>query len=293
MFDRKILKTRAKAVLSRSFFMSLIACTIVSFASSGIIGFSTQRLQGLNFANMSYMRVAAIFAVIGLLLIAGTLFIIFITAPLTVGLKYFMLRAADGDVNIENLLYPFKNGYKNIVLVQFMKNLYIVLWSLVGLIPMFLSFWKFGLYEKIEELTIAIQNDSVKSAFSLMAIMSGISISTIIFSIPALIKELQYSMVNYILADEPHMPFKKAIAKSKEMMVGNKWAYVKLSFSFLGWYLAANLFCCLGSFILMPYIEATHAQMYLEISGQGKDYSNNYTDPLNNPFNNFGGFGNV
>ena len=203
-----------------------------------------------------------------------------------------MLRAASGDVNLENLLYPFKNGYKNIVLVQFMKNLYIILWSLVGLIPMLIGFWKFGLYDRIENLALAIQNDSLKSAFSLMAMMSGLSILTIFFSIPALIKELQYSMVDYILADEPNMPFRKAIGKSKEMMVGNKWPYVKLSFSFLGWYFAANLFCCLGSFVLMPYIEATYAQMYLEISGQSKDYTN-YTDPVNNPFNNFGGFGNL
>lgn len=292
MFDRKVLKARAKAVLSRSFFMTLIACAVVSLASSGGIGFGTQKLQGIDFVNMSHMRIASIFAVMGLLLIAGILFLLLVAMPLSVGLKYFMLRSADGDVNLENLLYPFKNEYKNIVLTQFLKNLYILLWSLLGLIPMLVGLWKFGLYEKIEELVLAIQNDSLTSAFSLMTMMSGLSILTIIFSIPGLIKELQYSMVDYILADEPYISPSLAIAKSKEMMVGNKWALVKLSLSFVGWYFAANLFCCLGSLILRPYIEATYAQMYLEISGQGKDYSN-YTDPNNNPFDNFGGFGNM
>ena len=291
MFDRKILKSRAKVVLSRSFFMTLIACSIVSFASSGGIGFSTQRLQGISFANMSHIRVAAIFAVMGLLVIAGIAFLILVTSPLMVGLKYFMLRTADGETNLENLLYPFKNGYKNIVLVQFVKNLYIILWSLLGLIPMLIGFWKFGLYEEIEELVLAIQNDSVTSAFSLMTMMSGLSILTLIFSVPGLIKELQYSMVDYILADDPYMSPSKAIGRSKEMMVGNKWPLVKLSLSFVGWYFAANLFCCLGSLILRPYIEATYAQMYLEISGQSKDYTN-YTAP-NNPFDSFGGFGNL
>ncbi len=291
MFDRKVLKSRAKAVLSRSFFMTLIACIIVSLASSGGVGFSTQRLQGINFANMSHIRVAAIFAVIGLLVIAGIAFLILVTSPLIVGLKYFMLRTADGETNLENLLYPFKNGYKNIVLVQFIKNLYIILWSLLGLIPMLIGFWKFGLYGKIEELVLSIQNDSVASALSLMAMMSGLSVLTLIFSIPGLIKELQYSMVDYILADDPYMSPSKAIGKSKEMMVGNKWALVKLSLSFVGWYFAANLFCCLGSLILRPYIEATYAQMYLEISGQSKDYTNNATP--NNPFEGFGGFGNI
>lgn len=290
MFDRKILKSRAKLVLSHSFFTSLIACAITAFAGSGIIGMGTNKLQGINFVNMSNIRIAAIFAVVGLLALAGIAFFIFVTAPLSVGLKYFMLRSADGHDSLENLLFPFKNSYKNIVLVLFVKYLYIFLWSLVGAIPLAIGVWKFGLMDKIQELVIAIQNDSFHAAFSLLAMMSGLSLLTIIFSIPGMIKELQYSMVEYILADSPHTSRHDAIFKSKEMMVGNKWAYVKLLLSFLGWQLAANAFCCLGAIIVRPYIEATTAQMYLEISGQGKDYTN-YEFEQKNPFGGFGGFG--
>ncbi len=291
MFDRKILKNRAKTVLSRSFPTSLLACFLVSLAGSGGAGISTRQLEGLNLANMSNLRIAAIFAVAGLLVIAGLAFLILVTSPLSVGLKYFMLRAADGDVRIENLLYPFKNGYKNIIWVQFVKNLYIILWSLVGLIPLIIGLWKFGLYEKIQELTANMNGESLLPAFTLLAIMSLLSVVTLIFSVPGLIKELQYSMVEYILADDPYMPRSKAIGKSKEMMVGNKWALVKLAFSFAGWYIAANMFCCLGSIVLRPYIEATYAQLYLELSGQNKDYSD-YTNPQpNNPFDGFSGFG--
>ncbi len=294
MFDRKILKSRAKIVLSRSFFTSLIACSIVAFAGSGVIGMSTRRFQGFDIANMSHLRVAAIFAVIGLLVLAGIAFSLFVTSPLSVGLKHFMLRTANGHDSLENLLYPFKNGYKNVVWVTFVKNLYIFLWSLLGIIPLVIGLWKFGLYEKIQELVFAIQNDSFSAAFSLSAMMSGLSLLTILFSIPGFIKELQYSMVDYILADDPHTTRHDAIFKSKEMMVGNKWAYVKLLFSFAGWYLAANFFCCLGTFIVRPYIEATVAQMYLEISGQSKDYTNyDYGSQPQNPFGGFGGFGNM
>ena len=70
-------------------------------------------------------------------------------------------------------------------------------------------------------------------------------------------------------------------------MVGNKWAYVKLIFSFAGWYILCNLFCCLGNFVLTPYIEATVAQMYIEISGQKSDYENTQSGQ-----NYYGGFGN-
>lgn len=291
MFDRKILKTRAKAVLSRSFPTSLLACFLVSLAGSGGAGISARQIEGLDLANMSNLRIAAIFAVAGLLIIAGLAFLLLVTSPLAVGLKYFFLKAANGDVRLENFLYPFKNGYKNIIWVQFVKNLYIFLWSLVGLIPLIVGLWKFGLYDKIRELTANMNGDSLVPAFTLLTIMSLLSVVTLIFSIPGLIKELQYSMVEYLLADNPHMPKSKAIGKSKEMMVGNKWALVKLAFSFAGWYIAANMFCCLGSIVLRPYIEATYAQLYLELSGQNKDYTDYGGSQPNSPFDGFGEFG--
>ncbi len=273
MFDRKVLKGRAKIVLSRSFLMSVIACAIVSIVTGGMVNFGVQKLQGLNIAAMSDIRIIAIYAVAGLMFLAGIAISIFVAAPLKVGLKHFMLRSADMETNLDNLLYPFRYNYKNIVWVTFVKNLYIALWSLLAFVPLIIGLWKFGLGDKIAELLPLVQNDSVSAAMSLTVISSGFMLVTIVFMIPAYIKELQYSMVEYILAENPNMPRSKAIGKSKEMMVGNKWAYVKLAISFFGWYVLANTACCIGNFLLAPYIEQTFAQMYLEISGQGKDYS--------------------
>lgn len=281
MIDRKILKGRAKMVLSRSFFMSVVACAIVSIITGGMVNFGVQRLQGLNLAAMSDIRIIAIYAVAGLMLLVGIGISIFVAAPLRVGLCHFMLRSADMDTNLDNLMHPFRNGYKNIVWVTFVKNLYVALWSLLGFVPLIIGLWKFGLGQKLAELLPLVQNDSVSAAMSLMTISSGFVLLTIIFMIPAYIKELQYSMVEYILAENPDMSRSKAIGKSKEMMVGNKWAYVKLAISFFGWYVLANTACCIGNFLLMPYIEQTFAQMYLEISGQGKDYSEyDYQNPF-------------
>lgn len=285
MFDRKILKTRAKFVLSRSFLMSVVACAIVSIVTGGMLNFGVQRLQGANLASMSDIRIIAIYAVVGIMFLIGIGISIFVAAPLRVGLRHFMLRTADMDTNLDNLMYPFRNNYKNIVLVTFVKNLYVALWSLLGLVPMVIGFWKFGLAEKFAKLLPMVQNESVSAAMSLSTIASGLVLATIIFMIPAYIKELQYSMVDYILAENPNMPVSKAIGKSKEMMVGNKWGYVKLAVSFFGWYVLANTACCIGNFLLAPYIEQTFAQMYLEISGQGKDYSE-YT--YQTTFDNFG-----
>ena len=95
-------------------------------------------------------------------------------------------------------------------------------------------------------------------------------------------------MVDYILAENPNTKWEDAIFRSKDMMVGYKWEYTRMAFTFLGWYvLASALLCGLGLLLLIPYIEATYAQMYLEISGQGKDYSVfDFINPM-------GGFGNI
>lgn len=285
MFDREVLKGRAKFVLSRSFFMSAVACAIVNFVAIGTLNFGVEKLRGMNSEEMSNIRILAIYAVIGTMFFAAIALNIFVVAPLKVGLKNFMLRSADMDTKLDNLMHPFKNNYKNIVWVTFVKNLYVTLWSLLGVLPMVLGIWKFGLLEKVMELVPLVKNDSVSAAISLSTILSGLLILTCIFTIPAYIKELQYSQVEYILAENPDMPRSKAIGKSKEMMVGNKWAFVKLSLSFFGWYVLANIVSCIGIFLLRPYIEQTFAQMYLEISGQGKDYSGY---EFQNVFGNFG-----
>ncbi len=282
MFDRAKLKTRAKSVMSRHFLTMFFACLIVSLISGGIATFSN-RFQNIDFANLDPMRIAIILGAIGLLLIISILFSIFVISPLTVGLKYFMLRTADGDSRIENLLYPFKNGYKNIVYTMFMKNLYIFLWSLVGGLPLGLILGFSGIYSKIMMLaTTFTATESISSALSLMSIMSSIFVVAVICSIPAIIKTLQYSMTEYILADNPNMKKSDVLSKSKEMMVGNKWSYIILRLSFLGWELLAFFCCCIGSTILQPYIESTFTELYLELSGQGKDYE---SFSFNNGFN--------
>ena len=287
MFDRKVLKQRAKYVLSRSFLMSILACGIVSLVSGGLITYNVQNVGSINFSGMSNIRIAAIFAVAGIAILLAAAFSIFVTAPLKVGLRRFMLSVADGDANLEYLLFPFKNNYKNIVWVTFVKNLYIGLWSLLVLIPIFAGAW--GYFDEINDMIRAVQNDSVTAAVALMLTTSAISLVMIVFLIPAIIKELQYSMVEYILAENPNTKAHETIGKSKELMVGNKWAYVKLMLSFLGWQIVASFVCCVGGLILAPYMEATYTQMYLEISGQGKDYSGyDFQNPFGqNPFDNF------
>lgn len=279
MFNRKVLKQRAKFVLSRSYFTAVGACAIasllgggISFGGTGLNFNGSEMAQSGGIIQNNFMAATTLFIVvftIALVFAAS----IFLSAPIKVGLKNFMLRMADGDARTDNLFTAFKTRYLNIVRVSFVKNLYIFLWSLLGLIPIVLGEVFFGIFDEVFSL-LTMQNPTVSDIMSLSFMIYGVFAICLIFAIPAYIKTFQYALVDYILAEEPGISARDALYRSKELMVGNKWAYVKLAISFLPWYLITPFVCCgLGSIFLAPYIEQTFAQMYLEISGRGKDYS--------------------
>lgn len=81
--------------------------------------------------------------------------------------------------------------------------------------------------------------------------------------IPGIIRSYAYSMVPYILADNPEMDSKEALDLSKSMTDGQKWDMFVLDLSFIGWYLLGSLLLGLGVFLVNPYVDATKAQLYL------------------------------
>lgn len=70
-------------------------------------------------------------------------------------------------------------------------------------------------------------------------------------------------MVPYILADNPNIGVKKAIALSNEMTLGHKFDMFVLDLSFIGWYLLGALAFGIGVFFVLPYENATDAELYL------------------------------
>ena len=91
---------------------------------------------------------------------------------------------------------------------------------------------------------------------------------TCLFIIPGIIKMFEYSMIPYILADNPEITGKEAFKLSKQMMKGNKWRLFKLEFSFIGWLLLCVLTLGVGTFFLLPYTEAATAEFYAELKNK-------------------------
>lgn len=85
---------------------------------------------------------------------------------------------------------------------------------------------------------------------------------SLLFVIPGIIKSYEYSMVPYILAENPHISSERAFELSKKMTRGEKWKIFVLDLSFLGWRILGVLCCCVGEIFLQPYVEATYAELY-------------------------------
>lgn len=88
---------------------------------------------------------------------------------------------------------------------------------------------------------------------------------TLLFIIPGIVKGYAYSMVPYILADNPNIGAKRAIELSDNMTRGHKWDMFVLNLSFLGWYLLGVLCFFIGGIFVRPYDDATHAELYLTL----------------------------
>lgn len=131
----------------------------------------------------------------------------------------FNLDLVDGKKEPEiGTLFSHFSSWKNLALEQLLETLYVVLW-------------------------------------------------TLLFIIPGFVAGLNYAMTGYILAENPQLSPREAIARSKEMMRGNRWRLICLHFSFFGWALLCALTLGIGNLWLTPYMYGAEAAFYREISG--------------------------
>ena len=86
-----------------------------------------------------------------------------------------------------------------------------------------------------------------------------------LFIVPGLIKAYEYSMIPYLLAENPNLSASQAFSLSKQMTTGQKMDLFVLDLSFLGWIILGLICCGIGILFVQPYLEATKAEVYLNL----------------------------
>lgn len=247
MWTRRELKTSAKSFLREHYWKAFIVCLIVVLLTTSHVSTNLTRAEhdfymekeGLIFIatntpikleNRVFNFIAArtfstpvIFIPDGLfwaLSIGFILFSIFVGSVLVVGQSRFFLNGLKGDVNRKTLwsYFDFPDEYFKIVKTMFLRNLYILLW-------------------------------------------------TLLFIIPGIMKSFEYRMVPYILANEGHLSPSDTLKRSTEMTTGHKWDIFVLDLSFILWDLLGYALLGLGTYLVIPYREATYAKLYETLSG--------------------------
>lgn len=193
---------------------------------------------------VGFVFLAGIFIAVGTGLLSfipfgGILGSLLISFPISVGLVMLLMRKrATGTGGVEDLFAAYKLNFTNVMFVMFMRHLFIILW-------------------------------------------------TLLLVIPGIIKTYQYSMVPYILAENPNLDYRDALQLSRRMTDGHKLDLFILDLSFIGWaILSAITFGILFIFYVGPYMSLTRLEAFYYLKWLSFGESNPYAE-LNNTRNQY------
>lgn len=111
-----------------------------------------------------------------------------------------------------------------------------------------------------------------------------ISLWYLLLVVPGIVKTLEYSMVGFLLSDNPELPGGRARQISRMMTAEEKGSIFVLWLSFLGWYFLAaiagafvtplspylgSLVSSAAALFIVPYYNATMAELYLFLRDRG------------------------
>ena len=159
------------------------------------------------------------------------------------GFTSYSLRLARGEQpGYRNLLDGFAVAGRALA-AGVLMNIFITLWSLVGVIP-------YAVF-----LVAAIVSESpVLLVVAFLTLFLGVAMG--------IVAGLRYRLTYYFLLDNPDMGAMEAIRHSKEAMRGWKGSAFLLDLSFLGWMLLAPFTFGILYLWLEPYMGAAKANFY-------------------------------
>lgn len=76
------------------------------------------------------------------------------------------------------------------------------------------------------------------------------------------VKSLYYVFSNLIAIEHPELSEKDCVIKSKEMMKGHRIQYLKLLFSFIGWFIVGIFTLLIGFIWIFPYLQMSIIAFY-------------------------------
>lgn len=186
---------------------------------------------------------------------------IIISTPISYGIiiAFMKLKRNEEVKAFDFLKYGFENFSKSWKL--FFSMLYKLLLPIILLalsyiiltVGLSLCVYSSALYS-ISSTTINYSTSIIILVIGLLALFAS--------SIYLCVKQLSLALTYYIAYDEPNLPTKLAVAKSRTIMNGQKGNYFVLLLSFIGWAILSVFTLGIGSLFLIPYIQVSSICFY-------------------------------
>lgn len=127
--------------------------------------------------------------------------------------------------------------------LSYILDLYTII--ITGPITLGLTYYFLELFRNAGELGVGSFTNGFSNMWNAMGLFCTVLLRTILWSflfvIPGIIAALRYSQAFYILAENPMMRPFECIARSTQMMVGNKGRLFLLELSYLPWYFILSI----------------------------------------------------
>jgi uncharacterized membrane protein len=216
MWNGSILKSNARVALSGRYWISFLVTSILVILSGGVNLILPDFIVKFPFHKWSEVWSVTPFFFAWHIHFGWLdfLYVIFLVHPLVIGVSRYFVRNHYEFTPVETMFSGFQWDYLNGVAVMFLTQLFIILWSLL-------------------------------------------------FIIPGIVKLVQYSMVPFLLSDNPSLPGERARQISRQMTDGQKGEIFLFWLSFLGWFLLGALCFGVGILFVLPYFAASQTELYL------------------------------
>ena len=165
------------------------------------------------------------------------------------GQTYLYLNiSCGGNIRVSDVFYGFTHHPDRAILIQ----LFQLLLMLASFVPLFAVL---GLWMVIDSIYMLIP---VAVTFCF-----GLIVSMII--------SLMYSQSYFVMLDFPDFTALQCLRYSRRIMKGSKARRFYLDMSFIPLYLLGLLTCCIGLLFVIPYVNTTYSNFYLELMSKRND----------------------
>lgn len=189
----------------------------------------------------------------GVIFVVVYLVILILEMMMTPGLvKLYMNICTNKKAAVGDIFFAFKNRPGKFVLITVALSLIAV--ALV--VPVFLLIFATGLAEG---------NPGFLFAFT--------CIYWVLVGAAMIYVSLTYGMFYFVIVENPEKGILEALNESRQLMIGNRFRFFCLGFSFLGMILLGYMSLGAGFIWLMPYITCTSIFFYLDLKPAVEVYS--------------------